>query len=205
MSFLPKLSQPTDVSHYRGTSLIDVFAKFYMAVLMVVLDTQGYVRGKGSDGIELNIFGEDKRTTSHAIVFMLVLLSRAYEWRGVRNVCCFEGDIKGAYDHLSLSLVEKALHFHKVPNRMIASILEEMVGLHMFPHLLGIDSYDNPSIPFNRCVRQGGVGSGKMWSAAIRSYFTLWPGNGTDAATEYSYLLRKDAMSRAQGRFGSPI
>ena len=36
MSFLPKLSQPTEVSHYRGISLIDVFAKFYMAVLMVV-------------------------------------------------------------------------------------------------------------------------------------------------------------------------
>ena len=89
-------------------------------------------------------------TASHAIVFILVLLSRAYEWRGVRNVCCFEGDIKGAYDHLSLSLVEKALHFHKVPNIMIASILEEVVGLHMFPHFLGIDPYDNPFHPFQQ-------------------------------------------------------
>ena len=60
------------------------------------------------------------------------------------------------------------MEFARVHPLVIAAMLEELQGLHIFANFQGMTT---KAIPFNKCARQGGVESTFQWNVAMAYIF----------------------------------
>ena len=102
----------------------------------------------------------------------------------------FGGDIKTAFDDLSPAIVSNAMEFWKTPALIAAALLEELCDTTCWPRLGDVEC-DEP-VPFNKCIRQGGVESPKLWNFSMRSLFAplvlTWVERGFGIPLEHGRL-----------------
>ena len=87
------------------------------------------------------------------------------------QVCVGQGDVRAAFDHLSLEVVCRALEYWRFDPHLVRALLEESLGLSataVFPGAPPTQDFD-----FNSNIRQGGVEAPWEWNAVMRHFLAL--------------------------------
>ena len=164
---------PKRFADLRGISLLDVMAKWYMTAVMIVFDSHKLSPWHRS----VCYFGAEGLGANGVIGGLTRLMEKGTEWKHSEGeIHLFEGDIATAFDVLSPSVVNFAMSECGFDARMTAAILEEMKDLKAHAEIFGVPVKE--PIVFNKCIRQGGVESPKVWRismiAIMSSLVQLW-------------------------------
>jgi len=191
ITFLAKVSKANELANFRGICLSDVFAKWYVQGLMMLVRSQERCLSNRS-WHKLLIFGfEPNHSTAQIIMCLNILLSKGHEWHGQDDVFIGQGDVKAAFDNLTLTVVLDAMKFWKFDPSLTRALLEESLSLMAEARFPGIDS--TIPFPFNRSIRQGGVEAPWQWNVTMRHLLALlvpsWERRGLGIKVPYVNCL----------------
>ena len=141
---------------------------------------------------KLLIFGfEPNHSTAQIIMCLNILLSKGHEWQGRDNVFIGQGDVKAAFDNLTLAAVLDAMKYWKFDPDLTRALLEESLCLQAEARFPGIEATD--PFPFNRSIRQSGVEAPWQWNVVMRHLLALlvpsWERRGFGSKVPYVHCL----------------
>jgi len=168
-----------------------VFAKWYVQGLMILIRGQERCINNRF-WHKLLIFGfEPNHSTAQIIMCLNILLSKGHEWQGRDNVFIGQGDVKAAFDNLTLAVVLDAMKYWKFDPGLTRALLEESLALMAEARFPGIEATN--AFPFNRSIRQGGVEAPWQWNVVMRHLLALlvpsWEGRGLGIKVPYVHCL----------------
>lgn len=189
--FIAKCQAANEMVDFRGICLIDVFAKWYMqGIMMMLRKSVKHLPVHGWNRLMMLGF-EPNHCTAQIITSLNVLLTKGAEWNGRYNVVIGAADVRAAFDNLSLQSVFDALKYWGFAPELIRALLEESLDLEASARFPGISP--TPGFRFNRSVRQGGVESPWEWNAVMRHLLSLlvpsWEGRGFGIDVPYMRRL----------------
>ena len=145
LMFIAKVSTPSEMSHWRGISLLSVMSKLDVENMAC-----GFVPGHRAEEVTEGI---------RAIV------ARSAEWGQHAPVYVWSGDVLTAFDLLSHDLIESAMRFHSIHPGLMATYFAELTGLEATASLQEVATA--VPFPFNRSGRQGGVETPWIWNMVM--------------------------------------
>ena len=150
---LPKTRRAHLVSQWRPISLISVFSKWYGGCLAFVLRTHAVAPTCQLLGFEPG------RQTAEISEFFRLLLQRCEEWQ--LPLLIGKGDASKAFDNLEHPRLDEALQHRRVPLRLRAATLRELLDVSL--HIRLQDS-EADGIPLGKGGRQGAAQTPTEWN-----------------------------------------
>ena len=169
--FLPKCRQALEMNDFRGICLLDVLGKWYMQGLMMLF-RRAVHHMRSPAWHRLMVMGyESNHSTTQLAMSLNLLLQKGQEWRGQQGIFIGAGDVKAAFDNLTLQEVLDSLLFWQFEPNLIRALLEESMELTAVADFPGTDPTEH--FGFNKCIRQGGVEAPWEWNAVMRKYLAI--------------------------------
>ena len=150
---LPKKRRAHLVSQWRPISLISVSSKWYGGCLAFMLRTHAV-----APTCQLLGFEPGRQTAEISELFRL-LLQRCGEWR--LPLLIGKGDAPKAFDNLERPRLDEALQYRRVPLRLRAATLRDLLDVSL--HIRLQDS-ETDGIPLGKGGRQGATETPTEWN-----------------------------------------
>ena len=138
----------------RGICSLDLFSKWYMAVLVMICRRQ------------FNAFNHTACTFAYkpacnitdVLLILKLVLRKTYDWRGSEEIIIGIGDINKAFGNTLIYSLYNALETSRFPSALITALVAESRKLVTVPLFEGLNlKGENEKILWDRCIKQNKI------------------------------------------------